>query len=184
MCDLHQLAYPPSSHPPVSIDWPPCPTPIQILVLAHFLRYHTNQEFVRFILQGLSDGFHVGFSCQGEGLRSTSKNHTSSLANPGVITSSIQNEIVAGRIVGPLAIQVHEWVHCTPIGLVPKGRGTGQWRMIVDLSYPAVRSVNEGIASDLCSLKYSSVDNALQFITKLSQNTLLIKVDLKREHIA
>ena len=169
----------PPTHPPVTIDWPPCPTPIQIPALAHFLRYHPDQEFVRFILQGLSDGFHIGFSCQGGGLRSTSKNPPSSLANPGVITSYIQDEIVAGQIVGPLAIQVHEWVHCSPIGLVPKSRGTGQWRMIVDLSYPASRSVNDEIASDPCLLKYSSVDNALQFITKLGQNTVLIKVDLK-----
>ena len=51
--------------------------------------------------------------------------------------------------------------------------------MIVDLLYPSGRSVNDGIASDLCSLKYSSVDDALQFITMLGQNTLLIKVDLR-----
>ena len=66
-----------------------------------------------------------------------------------------------------------------PTGLVPKGRGIGQWRMIVDLSYPYNRSVNDGIAASLCSMRYSSLDDAIQFITKLGLGTLLTKNDLK-----
>ncbi len=68
---------------------------------------------------------------------------------------------------------------CSPIGLVPKGSGTGKWRMIVD---PAGRSVNDGTVSDLCSLQYTSVDVALQFINSLGRNTVLIKVDLKNAY--
>ncbi len=39
--------------------------------------------------------------------------------------------------------------------------------------------MNDGIAEDLCSLQYSSVDNAVQFITSLGQGTQLVKLDLK-----
>ena len=52
----------------------------------------------------------------------------------------------------------------------------------MDLSYPAGRSVNDGIVSDLCSLRYTSVDVALQFINSLGRSTVLIKVDLKNAY--
>ena len=70
-------------------------------------------------------------------------------------------------------------VHCSPIGLVPKGRNTGRWRMIVDLSYLLASSVNNGINPDQCSLQYSSMDDAIHFVVGLGPGTLLLKVDLK-----
>ena len=51
--------------------------------------------------------------------------------------------------------------------------------MIVDLSYPDGHSVNDHIPSSLCTVDYSSVDRALQFITRLGRDTLLLKIDLK-----
>ena len=128
---------------------------------------------------GFAEGFHVGYRHQGATQWSRGRNHPYTLANCGVISTYIQEEVLAGRIVGPLAPCIHNWIHCSPFGLVPKGRGTGWWRMIVDLSCPEGASTNDGISSDLCSLKYSSVDDALQFIRALGQHTLLIKVDLK-----
>ena len=82
-------------------------------------------------------------------------------------------------MVGSLEAEVQHMIHCNPIGLVPKGRGTGQWRMIVDLSYPYDRSVNDVIAASLSSMRYSSLDDAIQFITRLDPGTLLTKSDLK-----
>ena len=113
------------------------------------------------------------------GLRSLVRNHPSSLANRQVVTDYVVQEAAAGRIVGPLIGPLREAVHCSPIGLVPKGRGTGQWRMIVDLSHPSGRSVNDGISPLLCSLQYSSLDDALSFVKQLGQGTVLIKVDLR-----
>ena len=121
----------------------------------------------------------MGYSSQGTGLRSSSKNHPSSLANPQVIRDYIGGEVSTGRMVGPLDRHSRRAVQCSPIGLVPKGRNTGQWRMIVDLSYPEGRSVNDGISSALCSVSYPSIDEALSFIKQWGRNTLLLKVDLK-----
>ena len=50
--------------------------------------------------------------------------------------------------------------------------------MIVDLSYPQERSVNDGINKQWCSLRYPSLDEAVQFIQALGHNTLLTKMDL------
>ena len=178
MASLRRLSMPPSHQSPLT-NWPPCPTPICIPLLAYYLRYHPDQEYVSFILQGLQVGFHVGFAGAQISLRSSSRNHPSSLANPQAIRNFIHEETSAGRMVGPLNLPLEGLIHCSPIGLVPKGRGTGQWRMIVDLSHPDCRSVNDGIPSHLCSVNYSAVDEALCFIKQLGRNTMLVKVDLK-----
>lgn len=54
--------------------------------------------------------------------------------------------------------------------------------MIVDLSYPNGRSVNDCIPSEVCSLRYPSVDDAVQFILSLGRYTQLVKIDLKNAY--
>ena len=133
------------------------------------------------LLRGLGDGFHVGYQALPSSLHCVTRNHPSSLANYQVVESYIANEIAGGRMVGPLVGLLRDAVHCSPIGLVPKGMNTGQWHMIVDLSCPAGGSVNSGIAEPWspCSLSYSSLDDATMFVRLLGPGTLLIKVDLK-----
>ena len=58
---------------------------------------------------------------------------------------------------GPLDPRAFPSIHCSPIGLVPKG-STGKWRLIFDLSSPHNRSVNNSIDPALCSLEYVMVD--------------------------
>ena len=85
-------------------------------------------------------------------------------------------------MVETLPIHTHCQVHCSPIRLVPKGRNSDRWRMIVDLSHPANRSVNDGICKQLCTLTYPSIADAVQFIRLLGPGTLLLKVDLLKVH--
>lgn len=54
--------------------------------------------------------------------------------------------------------------------------------MIVDLSFPHSRSVNDGIHPDLAPLQYASVDDTVRFIHMLGRGTLLIKIDLKNAY--
>ncbi len=180
MSALHQLAHPPSHCAQPAIPWPPCWSPIRVPVLAIALRSHPDQQFVTFVLQGLTHGFHIGFTRRrGLSLRSSSRSHQSVSACPQAVSQYIGDECEAGRMVGPLPSTLSAQVHCSPIGIVPKGRNTGRWRMIVDLSYPEARSVNDGIDPDLCSLRYASIDEALQFILLFGHRTQLVKVDLK-----
>ena len=57
-----------------------------------------------------------------------------------------------------------------------------QWRLIVDLSHPARHSVNNGIKLELCSLLYSSPDDAAAIITKLDRGTMFTKLDLENTY--
>lgn len=172
--ELQRLAHPPDL-PTSTPRWPSCPTPVRILPLSFYLRLHPDRQFTSFVLQGLATGFHVGYISPATGLRSSTRNHPSSVTNPLVINEYIQEEVAAGRMIGPLPRSISGGVHCSPVGLVPKGRESGRWRMIVDLSYPPGHSVNDGIDRHLCSLKYATLDDATKFITRLGRNTLLLK---------
>ena len=123
-------------------------------------------DFVDFVLRGLTEGFHIGYSSEA-GLQSSAHNHPSLLANKHVVSEYIGTEVAAGQMVGPLLPQLFSTVHCSPVGLVTKGKETGHWRMIVDLSCPHGRSANDGIHPDLAFLQYSSVDDAVRFIHTL-----------------
>jgi len=47
---------------------------------------------------------------------------------------------------------------------------------------PEGTSVNEGIKASLCSIKYTSVDNAVRIIKQLGPGTMLAKLDLKEAY--
>ena len=177
MTALQQLSNGPSQQAPS--PWPPCPTPVRSTVLSRYLASHPDQQFARYIIQGITHGFRIGFNIPSSQLRSSSRNHPSSLVNERVVSTYIAEEVTFGRMVGPVSPPLYPNLHISPIGLVPKGRDSGQWRMIVDLSFPEGHSVNDGISSELCSLRYSSVDDALEYIIALGQHTQLSKVDLR-----
>ncbi len=145
-----------------------------------FILAHPDHQFAAYIHAGLSRGFHIGFNRQGSSLRSTTRNHPSATENPGVVRGYIKAEAEAGRLLGPLRVP-HIPVHVSPIGLVPKSQ-PNTWRMIVDLSFPRDHSINDGISSELSSITYASIDDAIQRILQLGRGTQLVKLDLKNAY--
>ena len=65
------------------------------------------------------------------------------------------------------------------VGVIPKGKQTGKWRLIVDLSHPEGGSVNDGISPDLSSLAYTSVDDGARMAVQEGRGALLAKLDLE-----
>ena len=63
--------------------------------------------------------------------------------------------------------------------MVPKNHQPGKWQLIVDLSHPKVASVNDGVEPELCSMKYTSVDEAVRKVLILGAGTLLAKFDVE-----
>lgn len=51
--------------------------------------------------------------------------------------------------------------------------------MICDISSPCNHSVNDGISSNLCSLQYARVNDAVKVVQALGKGTQLIKHDIK-----
>ena len=155
--------------------WPCSPNPLRSQVLAQYLAHHPDQRFVQYIKQELDHGFCVGFS-RYQSLRSLGRNHPSTAECPEAIRQHLQTEIQTGHMVGPVHPSLSNLVHVSPLGLVPKSDSTAKWRVIVDLSAPRV---NEGVDPSLCSLRYASIDDAVDLIRKLGVGTLLLKMDLK-----
>ena len=102
---------------------------------------------------------------------------TSVCEDKNMISAFLNEECLLGRVVGPLDPRAFPSVHCSPIGLVPK-RSTGKWRLIVDLSSPHGRSVNDGIDPALCSLEYVTVDLVADVVASFP-GSLLSKIDIR-----
>lgn len=160
-------------------SWVRGPSPVDVEQLVSFLSCHPDRVFSAFILRGMTQGFRIGFDRSRCQLRSVSMNHPSSLANAAVVDSYIATERDLGRLVGPVTEDMVAVVHSSPIGLVPKAHQTDRWRMIVDLSCPQGHSINDGISSELSSIQYASLDEAVGIIISLGMGTRLVKIDLK-----
>ena len=70
-------------------------------------------------------------------------------------------------------------VHTNRFGVIPKPNQPGKWCLIVDLSHPDGASINDGVDSTLCSLKYASEDDAVRLIGVAGEGTLIAKLDIQ-----
>ncbi len=110
--------------------------------------------------------------------RCPTQNMQSAREQPKVVDDYLAGECSTGRMVGPLQPDLFPQVHPNRFGVIPKGR-TGKWRLIVDMSFPAGSSVNDGIDESLCSLKYFGIGDAVKGIAERGPGTQLAKVDIK-----
>ena len=81
------------------------------------------------------------------------------------------------RLLAPFLSSTSSQVTLNRFGLVPKSE-PGQWRMIVDLSFPRGVSVNEGMPGSEAHVKFSSVDDAINMIICCGRG-LMAKFDIK-----
>ena len=140
------------------------------------LKYHPDGEYKEYLLTGLRRGFRIGFDYGSHRCRSAKTNMKSALQNPAVVDRYLATEVGLGRILGPLEPSSLPLVVINRFG---KSHQPGRWRLIVDLSHPNGWSVNDGIQPELCSLSYTSVDEALHLILPLGPGTQLAKFDIE-----
>ena len=107
-----------------------------------------TKAYVEYILQGISNGFKIGFD---------RKQHISSakgnllIDEPEAVIEYLQREVLLDRMWKiPLSI-LPRGVHMSPLGIIPKKSKPGKWRLIVDLSSPCGTSINDGIDTDRSS---------------------------------
>lgn len=140
-----------------------------------YLASMADRALDKFLRQGMSQGFQVGFD-RLLSLRAARGNLTSVEENPSTVRDYLDGELREATI--RLAFP-GETVHVSPIGLVPKGGKPGKFRLIVDLLSPLRASVNDGIDPDLCSLPYSSVNEAFQGVWQCGPGALMAKLNLE-----
>lgn len=145
------------------------------------LRDHPDRAFVCYLLQGISEGFRIGFR-RSSPLRSASRNTLSAYEHPGIVQDYLDKECSLGRMLGPFpktAFRSLSMLQVNPFGVIPKGHNTGRWRLITNLSHPPGRSVNDGIDPVHCSLSYTSVERVAEVAASYSHGALLAKIDIE-----
>ena len=98
------------------------------------------------------------------------KLETSSQLGRPQTEQKLHKEVALGRVAGPFESIPFPTFRVSPVGLVPKK--DGDVRMIHHLSYPTHDSVNYHIDSDICTVKYRNIDEAVLLIQNLGQDTL------------
>ena len=144
------------------------------------LEKHPDQVYAKFLGRGLHQGFRVGFN-RSQSLRSAKNNMKSAVDHPEVVSKYLAEEVAAGRVIGPIPEEATKGahLHISRFGVIPKPNKPGHWRLIVDLSFPPGASVNDGINPELCSLKYTKVDEVAKVVQELGRGSELAKADIK-----
>ena len=133
----------------------------------------------RYVLDGIRLGFHIGLEPHRVSLRSLSSNMRSALDHAEVVNEYLSAELAASRLAGRFNHPPIPALQVSPFGVIPKNHQPGKWRLILDLSFPAGHSVNNGIPKDPYSLKYVTVDDTIRSLVDLSPGVLMAKFDVK-----
>ena len=169
---------PPSESPPFN----PIPAQkscdIDIDRFEQLLRSHPNQPLVAYIVDGLRNGFDIGYT--GPFTDTLPKNLKSADQNKQHIQKAINKEISRGHTAGPFPTPPFPINHISPLGAAPKPDGS--IRLIMDLSQPRGNSVNDFISKDEFPCHYTPFDEATRLIMQMGPGCFLTKVDIKHAY--
>ena len=136
---------------------------------------NTVTQVKDFLVPGFTFGFRIGFS--GSMSSGKDRNNLSAFKHNSSVSASILKELCRGHTTGPFHVPPFSFLHCSPLGAVPKKDNT--IRLIHDLSAPAGFSVNEGIPPEMFSVRYSSFDSAASLVRDMGKGCFMAKVDIK-----
>ena len=154
-------------------------TPLVLHAWERALKHHPDSQFRDYLTNGLRHGFRVGFN-HALVLRSAQANMP--LLNPSPVQEYLAKECTANRVLGPMPPTAASSTHVNRFGVIPKRRQPGKWRLILGLSFPPGRSVNDGIPPELSELQFTTVDKAAQLIICLGRGALLAKIDISHAY--
>jgi hypothetical protein len=100
------------------------------------------------------------------------------LQNGKAVREKLTKTFLLGRISGPFLTPPFPTFRSSPLALIPKSV-PGEYRLILNLSYPPEKSVNDFIDKEYCTVRYSSIDDAVRMVQKLGKGALLATADIK-----
>ena len=90
----------------------------------------------------------------------------------------LTEEISIRQVAGQFNKSLVPHAHVSRFGVTPKNHQPGKWRLIIDLSHPSSGSINSAIPKSLYSLKYITMDLAINHINQMDQGMLLAKINI------
>ena len=154
-------------------------TPLSLTVWTLELSDHPDREFSKFILEGIANGFRIGFN-RSQQLQPAATNLQ--CTKPQIVTEYLGREVALNRMWRCPTGYLPKGIHISPIGLISKKNRPGKWRMIVDLSASRGMSVNDGIDSELSSLSYSTIDQLAALVVSEGKGAFLVKADIQEAY--
>jgi len=142
---------------------------------------HPDREFASLIVHSLTKGFRIGFNPTLTHLQLAGSNLQSAALHPEVISQYLEQELRSGRV-AELSDQRPTRLQVSPLGVVPKKGRPNKWRMIMDLSSPEDRSVNDGITKESCSFHNTSINEAAVRVLACGPGTLMAKMDVQQAY--
>ena len=170
------------SQPKLTPELQTVKTPLKLEAWREALSNHPDRGFVQYILDGMHNGFRIGFDYTACTIAAVKSNMLSAIQHAATVNEYLQRECSEGRMLGPLSPAWAPWAQVSRFGVIPKKNQQGKWRLITDLSSPQGHSVYDGIDPALCSLSYTSVDDAAAEISAMGRGTLLAKLDIKNAY--
>ena len=110
-------------------------TPLRWEALDYFLVNHPDQEYRRYIVEGLREGFGIGFNYKGwKGCKKATSNMVSTMQKPEIVREYLSKECTEGWVLGPLPPELFSSVQISRIGVIPKG-STGNGALLLTSQY-------------------------------------------------
>jgi hypothetical protein len=149
-------------------------SPICVDEVEKSLLLYPLQEVVKELIEGLRFGFKLKYT--GTRLPVLTKKSKSMSEHNEVVCRKIKKEITMGRVACPFNHSPMPTLRISPIFLTTKNNG--DFRLIHNLSQPAENSVNDFIDSKFCSVRYSSIDDAVRLVKRIGHAGRLAKADV------
>ena len=138
-------------------------TPVKAQVLNKFLKDSGyDEKKTKFLVDGFTNGFSLEYEGKLGNMQRLAPNLKLRVGNKTELWNKVMNEVELGRYAGLFNSPPFDSFMQSPIGLVPKGKGT-KTRLIFHLSFPKDgESVNSGIPYEKCKVKYPDFDEAVK----------------------
>ena len=158
----------------------PVPTFWNIQLFEELLRGYHDQEIIKFMRYGWP--IDCGEVAE---LHVTPPNQQGARDNPTKLGQYIDAELDRKSVIGPFEANPFDAsARISPLDAIPK-KESDDLRIILNLSYPPHKSVNDAIDKDwflgeATNLKYPGVDSLIRLIKRKGRGCLLFKTDLKK----
>ena len=140
-----------------------------------WLQGHPDQLAAQHVLKGLKEGFRIGLQYVTNNWRPASSNMLLADTNLQVVSDYLQEDVEAGRIIGPLKQGSVMGLQISPFGVIPKGHTPGKWRLIVELLSPQGSSVDDGIPREACPVTYITCDEVADKVGTMGRGIMMAK---------
>ena len=128
------------------------------------------------ICEGFNVGFRIGIS---KPFYRPQENKQRKLFSGEELVKKLNTELENGRILGPYKTTPINYLIISPLYTIPKST-PGKFRLIHNLSYPKLSSVNDHIPDSEKCVEYCSLIDVARFLVKHGNTSWwLSKVDLK-----